>query len=83
MLGTFENFLENQRPQNIVKKFGKDAKSPEILPISGQIVGAGCETRTRDLMITNQLRVLFAPFCFFSYCAELRVIDTTETDENH
>ena len=33
----------------------KQKQNPETIAVSGFFAGADCETRTRDLLITNQL----------------------------
>ncbi len=50
-------------------------KNPETIAVSGFFTGADCETRTRDLLITNSGRGVFYRFVNAPLMPENRAFD--------
>ncbi len=75
MLTTRTIIVDYRRCFFLINQQVKQKQNPETIAVSGFFTGADCETRTRDLLITNSGRGVFYRFINAPLMPENRAFD--------
>ena len=72
MLTTRTTIVDYRRCFSLINQQVKKKQNPETFAVSGFFAGADCETRTRDLLITNGKEGVFYRDIKWLKCLQLR-----------